>query len=533
MVTASVPDRTLVDRGDRQKMFGHRELTFDDYLAILKRRKWVVMIPALLLPILAYMVSLKLPNRYTSKTLVLVENQKVPENYVKPIMTEDLSYRLGTMQEQILSRTRLQPIIERFHLYDNLGAIDDRLAEMRKAVNVRPVMPDVGARTGGVPGFSVSFSYRDPRTAQQVCSEITSMFMEENLKARQQSAQGTTEFLEKQLEDSKKKLDEQDARLAAFKSRYMGQLPDNEQTNMNLLNSLNSQLDATTSALTRAQQDKTMTESMLGQQVASWRASQKMEGSNDPEMLQKQLADLQSKLLSLRTRYTEDHPDVIKAKAEIEHMRQRLHEAEASAASNTASDTVKKPSSMEPNNIQQLRLQVQQTQAFIKNKTDEQTRLQQEIRNVQGRLQMTPAVEEQYKAITRDYQTALGFYNELLSKKDQSQMATSLEMRQQGEQFRVMDPPNLPETPSFPNRPMIALGGLGGGLVLGIVIAFALELFDKSLRTEDDVKFYLGLPSLAAVPTLADGNGSGNGNGNRFWQRHRGPSEPTSIGVRG
>lgn len=512
-------------------MFGNRELTLDDYLVMLRRRKWMVLIPTLVVPILAYMVSLKLPNSYTSKTLVLVENQKVPENYVKPIMTEDLSYRLGTMQEQILSRTRLQPIIERFHLYESSSAIDDKLGEMRKAISVKPVLPDVGQRTGGVPGFSVAYTYRDPRTAQQVCSEITSMFMEENLKARQQSAQGTTEFLEKQLEESKQKLDEQDAKLAAFKSKYIGQLPEQEQTNMGLLNGLNTQLDATNSAITRTQQDKTMAESLLGQQLASWRASQKMEGSNDPEMLQKQLADLQNKLLALRARYTEDHPDVMKAKNEIEKMRERLHEAEASASTPSTPDATKKTSLMEPANIQQLRLQIEQQKSFIKSKSEEQTRLEQQIRTIQSRVQMTPMVEEQYKGITRDYTTALGFYNELLAKKNSSQMATSLEMRQQGEQFRVMDPPNLPERPSFPNRPLIALGGLGGGLILGVVIAFAMELFDKSLRTEEDVQLYLGLPALAAVPILEGSNGSSNGNGKKFWQRQRGPSDPPGVEV--
>ncbi|MBV9609333.1 MAG: lipopolysaccharide biosynthesis protein [Acidobacteria bacterium] len=512
-------------------MFGHRELTLDDYWAMLKRRKWIILIPALVVPVLAYLVSLKLPNRYTSRTMVLIENQKVPETYVRSIITEDLSYRLSTMKEQILSRTRLQPIIDRFHLYEGLGSVDDKLMAMRKAVVVKPVLPDVAQQAGAVPGFSISFTYDVPRTAQQVCSEITSMFMEENLKARQQSAQGTTEFLEQQLQESKKKLDEQDARLAAFKTKYFGQLPEQEQNNMNLLNSANTQLDAISSALSRAQQDKTFTESMLSQQLTSWRASQKMEGSNDPEVLQKQLVEQQTHLLALRARYTEDHPDVIKAKSEIEKMRQRLREAEANAPT-VAGDISKKPNTMEPASILQMRLQLQQTQEFIKNKTAEQARVEQQIRTLQGRVQLTPMVEEQYKAVTRDYQTALNFYNDLLAKKDQSQMAKSLELRQQGEQFRVMDPPNLPERPSFPNRPLIAAEGFGGGILLGLIIAFVLELFDKSLRTEDDIKFYLGLPSLAAVPTLDRINPAGNGARNWFSRKKDAAWKSLPIEVR-
>ena len=180
-------------------MIGHRELEFGDYLAIVRRRLWLILIPALIVPVLAYTVSLKLPNRYTSQTLVLVEQQKVPDNFVKPVVAEDWNQRLITMQEQILSRSRLQPIILKYDLYHQelaKTAMEDVLEKMRKSILVNPIKGD----SGGVPGFYISFTASDPKVAQEVCGEITSLFMDENVKARQQSAQGTTDFLSSQLE---------------------------------------------------------------------------------------------------------------------------------------------------------------------------------------------------------------------------------------------------------------------------------------------------------------------------------------------
>jgi polysaccharide chain length determinant protein (PEP-CTERM system associated) len=503
-------------------MLGHRELSFEDYAVMLRRRLWVIVIPTLIVPILAYVVSLKLPNRYTSRTLVLVENQKVPENYVKPVVSQDLYYRLQTMQEQILSRTRLQPIIERFRLYSGNLAMEEKLAMMRKATLVKPIPSKNNDRPGEMPGFSISFTYDQPRMAQQVCGEITSMFIDENLKARQQSAQGTTQFLQKQLEDSKKKLDEQDARLAKFKAQYLGQLPDQAQTNMNVLMGLRTQLDAVTQALARAQQDKTYTESVLAQQLAAWEATQKEGSSASPSALQQQLATLQTQLVSLQSRYTEDYPDVVKTKRDIEQLKRQLQQAESSSPKKPANDD-KTTSLLEPPQIQQLRLTVRQYEQTLQEKTREQERLQHDIQVYQGRVQLTPMVEEQYKALTRDYQTALNFYNDLLAKKSQSEMATDLELRQQGEQFRVMDPPNLPVEPSFPNRPLITLGGVGGGLGLGLILAFGLEMMDKSLRNEADVQFYLKLPALVSLPVVGEGtDGDAGKNGNRmFWRRKK------------
>jgi len=497
-------------------MLGHRELTVEDYLAMLRRRLWILVIPAVLGPILAYGVSLGLDERYTSQTSILVEQQKVPENYVKAVMTDDLYQRLGTMQEQILSRTRLQPIIERFSLYKdevNKVPMEDLVAKLRASIKLTQVKSLVQTRTGELPGFYISVTASNAQTAQQICSTITSMFVEENLKAREQRSQGTVQFLQKQLEAAKGKLDEQDAKLAAFKQRYLGQLPGQEQTNLNILMGLNTQLEAVTTALSRVQQDKTYMEAQLGQQTAAWEASQR--GMN-PETLEQQLAQKQRELASLEARYTSDHPDVRTARGDVEQLKKKIDQARAEnkSASNEKKETA---GQVEPPQVQQLRLQIHMSEVFIKEKSRDQDRLQQEIKVYQSRVQLSPMIEQQFKEVTRDYEMASANYNDLLGKKTQSEMAMDMEMRQQGEQFKIMDQANLPEKPSFPNRPLFAAGGLAGGLGLGLGIAFLMELRDKAIRNERDIEFYLGVPTLGLVPSIGD-EGAGK---RKFWKRDR------------
>src|SRR5271170_856065 len=247
-------------------MLGHRKLTLQDYTTILKRRWWIIAVPAVVFPIVGYALTYLVQPQYISQTLVLVEQQKVPESYVKAVVTEDLSGRLASMKEQILSRSRLQPIIERFNLFANGGmSMDERIDLTRKNIGITPIQSEI-ARTNGLPGFFISFKANDARTAQLVCGEIQSLFVSENLSDRAASAAGTTDFLKSQLADAKAKLDEQDARLAQFQQTYVGKLPGAEASNTSMLTTLNTQLDAATQALARMEQDKSYAESILALQ---------------------------------------------------------------------------------------------------------------------------------------------------------------------------------------------------------------------------------------------------------------------------
>jgi uncharacterized protein involved in exopolysaccharide biosynthesis len=280
-------------------------------------------------------------------------------------------------------------------------------------------------------------------------------------------------------------------------------------------------LESNTQTLNRAQQDKSYTESMLAQQLAAWRSSQ---SSTNPQTLEKQLSDLQSQLLQLQARYTEDHPDVIKTKADIAEVKKKL--AEINSASAQASETVNdKASATEPPEIRQLRLQVHQYGDLIMQATRDQKRLQQEIGVYQGRVSLSPAVEEQYKGLARDYDNAQKNYQDLLADKSKSDMALKMEQQQQGEQMHLLNPANLPDAPSFPNRLLFAGGGLGAGLVLGLGIALWLELRDKCIRTEADAEAALELPMLVSIPWVGKDVGMGKNGIGGFWNRKKQPDE--------
>ena len=477
-----------------------RELTTADYLAMIRRR-WVLIVGlALSGPLLAYGVSRLLPEKFKSQTLVLIEQPTVSNKIVESLDTTDINQRLASMQSQILSRSRLEPIIHQFNLYPqyvNREPMDDLVLRLQKAIEVTPILPMAETRAQQLPGFYIAVTLNNAQNAQGVCTALTSMFIEQNLRLRQENSEVTTRFLAQELATAKASLDEQDGKLAAFKSHHIGELPDDEQTNLNLLTGLTSQLDASTQALVRAQQDKTFTESLLSQQVAAWQASQT---GHDPETLEQQLSVLQAHLATLQSSYTDDYPDVIRAKNDIAVLQKKIADSEGP---NKASANNKGPkTSVEPAQIQQLRAQVHNDDLMIAAKTKEQEQIRKQINLYQDRVQSSPAVEQQYKELTRGYQTALESYNELQKKRDDSAMATNLERKQEGEQFRVLDPANLPEKPDFPNRPLFALGGLFGGLALGLGIAYLLEIKDSSFKTERDVEFALHLPVLAMVPAI-------------------------------
>jgi uncharacterized protein involved in exopolysaccharide biosynthesis len=515
-------------------MSENRELTMDDYLAMLRRRLKVILIPALLAPLAGFMVSYVFPPKFTSQSTVLVEGQKVPDNYVQPVITSDFTQRIQTLSQQVLSPSRLRPVIQSL----NLVKPDEEnklIEDIQHNMQVEPVITSMSAAaTAGasgakkkkasatqetVPGFNVSYTDSNAVRAQKICNAMTSLIVDENLRSRAEVAQGTTEFLGRQLEEAKRAIDEQDKKLADFKRQYMGQLPGDADNNMRILMSLNSQLDATTQTLGRAQQDKAYTESMLAQQTAAWKSSQ---SSSNPQTLEQQLTQLQGQLLQLQARYTDDHPDVIKTKADIAEIEKKLKQINAAAAAGTATESNEKASATEPPEIRQLRLQIHQYQGVIEQATLDQKRLQSQIGVYQSRTAMSPNIEEQYKVLTRDNDNAQAFYKDLLAKKSSADLGSSMETQQQGEQMHILAAAGLPESPSFPNRPLFAAGGMGAGLALGLLIAIWLEFSDKSIRTEKDAAAIMDLPLLISVPWLGeDGDeAAANGNGRRrFWGR--------------
>ena len=311
------------------------QLTMDDYLAMVRRRLKVVIVPLLIAPIAGFLVSYAFTPVYKSTSEVLVEGQKVPSDYVQSVITTDFTQRVDTLKNTVLSTSRLQQVVqgldlakpgEEGKLIDDIRAkfevVPGQMTAMSAAAAAAPqVKKRLTATSEPVPIFNVSYSDSNPVRAQKICNAMTSLMLEENLKSRDSIAKDTTSFLAGQVASAKSELDAEDAKMAAFKTKYAGQLPGDIENNMRMLMSLNTQLDATTQNLARAQQDKTYTEGVLAQQIAAWKSSQ---SSTSPQTLEQQLTLLQSQLLQLQARYTDDYPDVIKTKADIAKVQAKI-----------------------------------------------------------------------------------------------------------------------------------------------------------------------------------------------------------------
>jgi uncharacterized protein involved in exopolysaccharide biosynthesis len=505
-------------------MIAERDLTLDDYISMLRRRAKIILFPALLAPIVGFVVSYAFPSKYTSQSLILVEQQRVPEEMVKPAVTEDLTTRIATLQQQVLSQSRLEPVVTKIYPNKSSQAVGEMIDTIRLNMAVEPVLTDLSSIGGPankpkkgaspVPGFYLNYTAPNPREAQQICNELTALFIDENLKSVQAAATGTTDVLSRGLEDAKKNLDDMDARLAAFKKQYVGQLPGDEENNLKILTGLNTQLEANTQTLNRAQQDKAYTESMLAQQLSAWKSSQ---ATTNPQTLEKQLSDLQATLLQLQARYTDDHPDVVKTKSDIAEVKKKL--TEVRKASETADAATDKASASEPVEVRQLRMQIHQYNDLISSATRDQKRLQEEISSYQGKVSLSPAVEEQYKQVTRDYDNAQKNYQELLAKKSSADLTVKMNNQSQGERMFPLNLASLPDAPSFPNRLLFAAGGLAAGLALGCGLTLWLEYRDNAIRTAADAEAVLELPMLVAVPWVSASKAA-NGNG-RFWHKNK------------
>src|SRR5437763_5453924 len=441
-----------------------------------------------------------IPAMYRSETLIIVEQQKVPEHYVVPNVAADLQQRLQSMTKQILSRTRLQGIIQTVHLYTGEQGVADpesMVERMRQDIKI-DLVPTPG-RPGELTAFKISYSARTPMLAQQVTGELTSLFIEENLRNRQQQSEDTTAFLQNQLEDARKDLAQQEQRLREFKTKYLGQLPEQLQSNVQILAGLQAQLQAASEARDHAQQQKLYLESLV-QQNRALRSANADSASAAPSSLDDELDKLKAQYADLSTRYTENHPDVLRLKQQIASTEKLKKQSDADVKAGKGSSTATRMAQV--GTIAQVEGQLKANELEISNRTDEVKRVQGEIDQYRGRLNLTPVREEELSAITRDHEQSKENYQSLLAKKMQSELATNLEKRQQGEQFRIIDPPSLPRKPYFPDRFKMSLAGIALGLVLALGLTAAMETVAPRIHKEEDLCDLIPAPVLAAIPSL-------------------------------
>lgn len=465
-----------------------------DYLALIIRRRWWIVSSAVATWALALLAAWLLPPKYRSETLILVEQPKVSTQYVTPNLTADLQSRLQSLTDQILSRTRLLRIVDELHLYGSSGNDpDQKVQKMRDDTKV-----DLVAQTGDrdVSGFKISFSASDPAIAQQVAGRLSSLFIEENLRNQQQLSEGTTQFLESELAGARKDLETQEAQLRDFRSRHLGELPEQLQGNMQILGGLQARLDSAGQALNHAEQQRLYLVSLLEQ----YKTSRRGEGGMKPLSIQQRIDQLKAQYADAQTRYTPRHPDVIRLKDQLdaaEKLQARVERTTQPAsrdAAGTATDPPDAPA-------MQLSSQLKATELEIASKKKELTEVQRQIGQYQSRLTVTPARDQELAGLMRNYSQSRTNYESLLAKKLQSQMATNLEKRQEGEQFRILDPPSYPERPYFPQRLRFALGGLVAGILLGTALSIGLELLNPRVYREQDITA-LGQMVIGTVPPL-------------------------------
>ena len=489
-------------------MLGHRALNVEDYLNILKRRWWIIAISTIVFTAGAMGFTYFVTPKYVSETLILIDQQKVPTNFVQPVATQALDSRLAIITEQVLSRSNIQPIIEKYNLFANQHlSMDARVDLMRdpQTLKIEPVHNEI-ARSNGLPGFNIAFTANDPQTAEQVCSDITSLFTKTNLRAREENARGTTDFLKEQLDGATRNLDDLDAKVAAFQREHAGMLPEDQTNNMSIMTSLNTELETTNQQIQAMESNRSVGETLLAQQEAEQAAVAVPGATATPirtsQAQQKELDDLLGQKAELEGHYSADYPDVKDVNRKIADLQRQM--AKAASAPAPVTPAASAPKRADSAIVAELRARLNGYDQQIAAKRKQQEQIQQEIRTYEGRISAGPQVESQYKELTRDYDTAEAFQKRILSEINESQMTTSLENRQEGETFSVLDAASLPTDPIYPKRSYFAGGGLGAGIAFGMLIVALLEYKDTALRTERDIWDFTQLPTLAIIAWSGD-----------------------------
>jgi succinoglycan biosynthesis transport protein ExoP len=483
-------------------------IDWDRYFGIIRRRAWYFMVPMFVGWLAVWAVSWFLPSVYRSGTLILVEQPAVPTQFVVPNIAGDLQDRLQSITQQILSRTRLLHIIDTFNLYaKERGKVppDELVDRMRKDIEIELVRDNHNELSA----FNIYYSSRDASVAQQVTSELSSLFISENLEARQAQSENTTKFLETQLEEAARSLAEQEAKVRQYKDQHLGELPGQLQSNLQILAGLQSQLGTEEDALNRAKQQNAYLESLLGQYKSLQRSGKS--GESAPiglPALDKELDRLKAQLADLSSHYTDQHPDVRKVKEQIaktEKMRQQVAASMAKASSDPAPTADSPKDAAEIRDMSptfEMQSQLKANQIEITNRQHAIQELEGKIGGYQGRLNQSPVAEQQLTDLTRGYEQSRADYDSLLKKKNDSELASNMERQQQGEHFRILDPPSLPTKPFSPNRLKLFGIGLFAGLVLGGGFAAASELADGRLYTEKELKDLVGVDVIAEIPPL-------------------------------
>jgi len=445
----------------------------EQIIEIVFRRRWFLIIPFCLSMIAGLYLAVHLPKIYESSTLILVEEQRVPSDYVQSIVSTDIDNRINTISQQILSRTNLESIIKKLNLFsgpenENM-LIEDKVASMRKRINIEVTQ----SRRQGTESFTITFRGKDPEKVRDVVNSLASYFIDENLRVREAHAMGTSEFLEGELIQMREKLEVVEEKMKNYRKKYMGELPEQLDSNLRILDRIQEQIADAKNRLVLIENQSVTNAGGAAQQSSS--------GSRPNRV--RSIQDLRNELADLRTKYTERHPDIIKLKKQIAIMSKQK---QSLTSSEEELSTI--PSTDEIFQIRSLKSEI--------------VELKRQADVYKKRVENTPKREQELMSLNRDYQNIQESYNSLLSRKLEAEISVNMEQKQKGERFRVIDSAKLPVRPVEPDMRKLFMFVLAAGLGIGGGIIFLLEYLDPSLRQVEDIERYVGNPVLATIPQI-------------------------------
>jgi len=473
-----------------------------EYWGNIVRRKRVVFAAIVAGVTIAAVLCVVLPKSYRSSTLIQFENQKIPDDYVKGIGGASIEERLTMIHQQVMSRTLLSQILDEYELYE--GQIrregsESAIETLRKMIKVETIGTS-GTRGKSVEAVTISFAHENPMTAMEVTTKLASLFIEGNTKAREQLVTGVSVFLEQELFEAKKALEAQEHAISKYKTKYMGQLPEQMEANLRALDRLQTELTATDDLL-HGQTDRLGTlEKSIKEYEASGTIRTDSDGSKllqagiDPLVLR--LRELERTLTTLMAEWKETYPDIGDTKQEILSVKRQIAEKYGDASKDKDGETGK---IFDPY-LREMLKQRNDLNMEVSTIKQRRVRLTELIKETERRVEQTPSREQELMILVRDYENRQKNYQALLDKRLNAHIAENLEKRQKGEQFRVLDPANLPQKPENPNRLVIMMLGLIGGCGLGVGLAVGLDRLNPTFRRREEVEVLPGIQVLATVP---------------------------------
>jgi polysaccharide chain length determinant protein (PEP-CTERM system associated) len=487
------------------KRFTWNDLRY--YLNLLLRFRWALILPFCLSMVAGIYYALNVTPVYEASTLVLTTPPDVPSNIVRPILTEQLESQITTIKQQIQSRSNLEKIIATFKLFSEPAAqslfMEDRLEKLRENIKIDLIQ---SRSREGSNAFSITFRGTDPEKTMKIANTLAANFIDQNLEYREEKAVGTTDFLESELEAMRTKLKETENQLSVFRNQHMGELPEQLQSNLQLLSSLETQLSNRQERLRDERSRLQIAQGEIEQirrELQNVRTVPADPASGAPQAGRAMtLPQMREQLASLQGIYTDQHPDVVRLKnmiAEMESKEPAPAPAAPARGAGSAQETLQSISSPLLREAVRRRMEAE---ANLANIQIEINQINQQAREYRLRVERTPQREEQLLSLKRDYENIRQAYDSLLSRKVEADMAVSMQKKNKGEQFRVVDYAKLPEKPVSPDMRRLFLMFTAAGLGIGAAIIFLFEFFDTSVRKPEAFQERLSLPVLMVMPEM-------------------------------